>query len=268
MQLEQAQEFQSLTDRRNKVIVSIILLWKERQIVEARVNQNNLKIMQLDEEDQDLTDKLEQLEREELSLWRTGLRAGEVLPILSDLPVFNYEETAVINHQFSPDKKSSVTSSQEKSFEKVEKSPKVGKLDTKKNQATKKVGKAEAGTPIAAPNKAMVKICPSRVIKTRSKASNEASSKAVIDDTHKMEEVEAQKSPPMPDVIDSTPNSPVRSIKGPNQDQSIMDLDEEFETFASVASSPEPVPSADGDVDDVDGSFFGGGPSADGDNWF
>lgn len=266
MQTEQNQEFQSIIDRRNKTIVSMVLMWKERQVVEAREVQNKLKLTQLSDENQELGTKIENLEREELHLWKTEFKPADILPILTDLPDLKYDSIAN-NNPSSPEKKSqppSSHSSQEKSFDATASSPKIRKLDNPKPVAKKGGEKATC-----------VKKSPTRVIKTRSKKSEENSeqnqmetvtqpAKALPEEATPI--VQAETQPSIPDVIDSTPNSPLISIKDPNQ--TVMDMDDEFETFGSVSSSiGEPVPSP-GEVDDVNGSFFGGGPTTDADNWF
>lgn len=280
LQSEQNHEFQAIVDRRNKCIVSLVLVWKERQVIEARENQNNLKLKQLVAENKELKTKIENLEREEMNLWRTEAKGNEILPILTDIPELRYESAtaSTTNQQSSPATKShapSSTSSQEKTFEVVEKSPKKRKLDTRKSTPANKENIATTIQRTSTTACKKLPTTPPMVIKTRSMCSGKtppqtkpAKTPEAAKETQKEEnsaDMVVEKSPPIPDVIDSTPNSPVKTAK--DQDQTIMDLDEEFEAFDSVASSAG-EPGSPGEVDDVNGSFFGGGPSADGDNWF
>lgn len=295
MQEERNNECQSLVERRNKGILSLVLNWKERQILHERQRENLNQHHQLEKENQELMVQLKEVERKQLS--RGSFPASSsteehLIPMLSE---FDFTQIVSSPPNTSPYK--SPCNSQENSFEEKASETVSAVLRNGHKQQQQlpplKERRQSAPVPASPPSPPeLVNIVPStskvtpKKKKTPQKTRSSPRIRAAEQNSPKLVKVQEVSAPPsvtpkpiedkkstesdVMEVIDSTPSSPSKDNQS-IQDQSVIDLDHEFETFGSVFSQGE-NPQSPVFNDNVDLSFFGGGGGStgdgEGDNWF
>lgn len=297
VQDERYNECQSLVERRNKGILSLVLNWKERQILHERHRENLNQHQQLEKEHQELTTQLKEVERKQLSRGSFAASPSAEPYIIPMLTEFDFNQIVSSPPRTSPHK--SPCNSQENSFEEIpKKAPETVSAVLRNNHQPQlppqKETRPAAPVPASPPSppKELVNTIPStskvtpRKKKTppqktppqktrtspRIRAAEQNSPKLVKAQEVNPKPIEEKKSTESDqmDVIGSTPSSPSKDNQSV-QDQSAIDLDHEFETFGSV-SSHEENPQSPVHNDDADLSFFGGGGGStgdgEGDNWF
>lgn len=348
VQLEKYRESRSVFERRNKTILSLVLVWKERLVMRERHRENGNRSQQLLKENQELMAKLRDMERKQQY---RGMRSASpttdaVLPVLS--AIANYEkipsppprspadqspnnsqecpaqdnvvrrEEVVVPVQALRSAIENIAGPSSRKQPRIEETAPLAQLpvpvvEPLPVQLPVIVEQKKTTTPLekpvtiveeaprstkpakkASPPKQKTRTSP-RIRQTQvdvDKAPEKTTVAEVVQEKRASPlrggPVEAQQSPKandnvqsvammdvdgIPDVIDSTPTSPANNQEqSVNRDQSLMDLDNEFENFG-CGSSPGENMRSPAENDDIDGSFFGGGGECTnedgaGDNWF